>query len=51
VKWRTLTSGERGTNLPGSSGFRWNQNDMVFWAVSDLDSKELQTFVRNLQAN
>jgi anti-sigma factor RsiW len=41
-----LTTSRSGYNL-----VRWNENEMVFWAVSDLDAKELETFVQDLQAD
>ncbi|GAC1347377.1 MAG: anti-sigma factor [Acetobacteraceae bacterium] len=42
-------SGPLSTNRSGYNVMRWNQNEMAFWAVSDLDPKELAEFVSNLQ--
>ena len=41
--------GPLSTNRSGYNIMRWNQNEMAFWAVSDLDPKELAEFVGDLQ--
>jgi anti-sigma factor RsiW len=43
--------GPLSTSRSGYNVMRWNQNDMAFWAVSDLDPKELAEFARDLQAS
>ena len=35
------------TSRSGYNMVRWNRNDMTFWAVSDVDAKELAEFVRD----
>lgn len=37
------------TARSGYNVISWTQNEMVFWAVSDLDAKELAEFSRDLQ--
>jgi anti-sigma factor RsiW len=41
--------GPLSTERSGYNMIRWNQNDMTFWAVSDLDPKELAEFASDLQ--
>ena len=42
-------SGALATNRSGYNVVRWNQNEMAFWAVSDLDPKELAEFASDFQ--
>lgn len=37
------------TSRSGYNVMRWNQNEMAFWAVSDLGANELAEFARDLQ--
>jgi len=39
------------TSRNGYNIVRWNQGDMAFWAVSDLDPKELAAFAADFQAS
>jgi anti-sigma factor RsiW len=39
------------TSRSGYNVVRWHQNEMVFWAVSDLDPKELAEFSHDLQGS
>jgi anti-sigma factor RsiW len=50
--WPSTQDSERATPaaVRGYHLIRWTQSGMHFWAVSDLNSRELQTFVQLLQA-
>ena len=43
--------GPLSTSRSGYNVMRWNQDEMAFWAVSDLGAGELAEFVRGLQAS
>ena len=40
-----VTPGPAETSVSGYNAIHWNQDGMVFWAVSDLNSQELADFV------
>ena len=44
-------AGVRSSTTHGYHLFQWNQSGMAFWAVSDLESGELQNFVQLIQKN
>ncbi|MDB6058533.1 MAG: prtR [Verrucomicrobiales bacterium] len=49
--WPTSGSDSAPTSLSAHQGYnslRWNQGEMTFWAVSDLNQQELTEFARDL---
>ncbi len=51
--WPDSGSLAHGTTEGSRNGYnfvRWHQDGMVFWAVSDLNAKELADFVRRWRA-
>ena len=48
--WRATDADSKPTSVPPRQGYNlihWSHAEMVFWAVSDLNAKELMEFVQN----
>jgi anti-sigma factor RsiW len=51
--WPTTNKSQdfQSSNFNGFNLYHWNQSGMTYWAVSDLNTAELQSFVELVQAN